>query len=253
MRPTFYVLTRPQKVFVVCTAIFLTALIIAEATAGKFFTAFALPFSVTLFGVTFNEVIMTAGVLAFPITFIVTDVMNEYFGKRGIRFVTILGMAMVVFEFALLQAALAVPTATISPVPDGAFSVVFGTTGRVIIGSLTAYLVGQFVDISLFHWLRKRTQGKHLWLRATGSTFGSQFFDTFIVLSIAFVGQLSFGEIVAITLFNYSYKVLIAIGITPVIYGAHWAIDRYLGEELAEALIDRAEDDGLGIAPLTQG
>src|SRR5690606_14244968 len=118
MRATFYVLTRPQKVFVVCAAVFLTALVIAEATAGKFFTAFTLPFSFRLLGVTFDSVVMTAGVLAFPVTFIVTDVMNEYFGKRGIRFVTLLGMAMVVFEFALLQAALAVPTAPISPVPD---------------------------------------------------------------------------------------------------------------------------------------
>ncbi len=245
---TFYVLTRPQKVFAVCAAIFLTALVIAEATAGKFFTAFHLPFTLNLFGAEFDRVIMTAGVLAFPITFIVTDVMNEYFGKRGIRFVTLLGVAMVVFEFILLQAALAVPTDAISPVPDEAFASVFGTTTRVIFGSLAAYLVGQFADISLFHWLRKRTKGKHLWLRATGSTFGSQFLDTFIVLSVAFAGQLPFAHIAAITLFNYSYKLIIAIVITPGIYLGHWAIDRYLGDETAEALVERAEQDAVGLA-----
>ncbi len=245
---SFYVLTRPQKVFAICAAIFLTALVIAEATAGKFFTAFHLPFTLNLLGVEFDRVIMTAGVIAFPITFIVTDVMNEYFGKRGIRFVTLLGMAMVVFEFLLIQAALAVPTDAISPVPDDAFASVFGTTSRVIFGSLIAYLVGQFADISLFHWLRKLTSGKHLWLRATGSTFGSQFLDTFIVLTVAFAGQLPFAHIVAITLFNYSYKLVIAVIITPLIYAGHWAIDHYLGNEAAEALIDQAEHDRVGLA-----
>lgn len=237
-----YVLQRPQKLYVVCAAVFITALVVAEATASKFFTAFTLPFPVTILGVEFADVVMTAGVIAFPVTFIVTDLMNEYFGKAGIRFVTFVGMAMIVFEFALLQAAMAVPTASISPVPTEAFDLVFGASGRIILGSLTAYLVGQLVDITLFHWLRRLTHGRHLWLRATGSTFGSQFLDTAIVLSVAFAGQLALGEIVAITLFNYAYKFVIAIVITPLIYAAHWVMDRYLGDELAEALVEQAEE-----------
>lgn len=238
-----YVLTRPQKLFVVCAAVFLTALVVAEATASKFFTAFELPFPLRILGMEFNSVIMTAGVIAFPITFIVTDLMNEYFGKKGIRFVTMLGMVMIMFEFALLQIAMAVPTADISPVPEEAFNTVFGASGRIIFGSLVAYLLGQLADISLFHWLRKKTQGKHLWLRATGSTFGSQFLDTFVVLMVAFAGQLSFQEILAITLFNYGYKFIIAIVITPVIYGAHWVMDRYLGAEQAEEMLEQAAAD----------
>jgi uncharacterized integral membrane protein (TIGR00697 family) len=134
-----------------------------------------------------------------------------------------------------------VPTASISPVPEEAFNTVFGASGRIIFGSLIAYLVGQLADISLFHWLRGLTEGRHLWLRATGSTFGSQFLDTLIVLVVAFAGQLSFQEIIAITLFNYGYKFIIAIVITPVIYGAHWVMDRYLGHETAQELIHRAE------------
>lgn len=235
------VLTRPQKVYVVCAAVFLTALVIAEATAGKFFTAFRLPSPLTILGVEFESVVMTAGVIAFPVTFIVTDVMNEYFGKAGIRFVTYAGLAMVVFAFGLLQIALATPTAPISPVPDEAFAAVFGTTSRVIVGSLIAYLVGQLIDIALFHRLRQWTEGRHLWLRATGSTLGSQFIDTFVVLVVAFAGQLALGEIVAITLFNYGYKVAIAIAITPLVYLGHHLIDRYLGDEEAEQLIERAE------------
>src|SRR5690606_34970934 len=153
----------------------------------------------------FDSVIMTAGVISFPLTFIVTDLLNEYYGKSGIRFVTYLGVGAIIFEFVLLQVTMAVPTADISPVPTEAFNLVFGATGRVILGSLTAYLIGQLIDIALFHWLRNRTQGRYLWLRATGSTVGSQFFDTFIVLIVAFAGQLSFQAIVAITLFNYVY------------------------------------------------
>ncbi len=240
MRNSRYELTRPQKLYVVCAAIFITALVIAEATAGKLFTLVDLPFTVKILGADFEQVVMTAGVIAFPITFIITDLLNEYYGVRGIRFVTILGMMMIVFEFAILQVALVAPTSTISPVPDEAFNAVFGTTGRVIIGSITAYIIGQLADISLFHWLRRLTEGRHLWLRATGSTFGSQFLDTFIVLIVAFYGQLSLQEIVAITLFNYGYKFVIAVVITPVIYLAHWVMDAYLGEEAAQELVLQA-------------
>lgn len=245
IRPS-YSLSRPQKLYVVCAAIFVTALVVAEATASKFFTAFALPAPVTILGVEFSAVIMTAGVLSFPITFIVTDLLNEYYGKAGIRFVTLVGMVMIVFEFALLEAAMAVPTASISPVPAEAFDVVFGASGRIILGSLAAYLIGQLADITLFHWLRRLTDGRHLWLRATGSTLGSQFIDTAIVLTVAFAGQLAVGEIVAITLFNYGYKFVIAVAITPLIYAAHWVMDRYLGDELAEAMIERAEVGAAG-------
>jgi uncharacterized integral membrane protein (TIGR00697 family) len=243
MRVTAYTLTRPQKLFVVCTAVFITALVVAEATAGKLFTVLQLPFTLTILGQEFNEVVMTAGVIAFPITFIITDLLNEYYGKPGIRFVTYIGMVMIIFEFGLIQIAMGVPTASISPVPGEAFDTVFGASGRIILGSLVAYVLGQLADITLFHWLRGLTKGKHLWLRATGSTFGSQFIDTFIVLFIAFYGPMTIQTIIAVTLFNYAYKFLVAIVITPVIYGAHWLMDRYLGHETAEALARQAALD----------
>lgn len=235
-----HALSRPQRVYVVCAAVFLTALVIAEATAGKFFTAFRLPFAVSILGERFESVVMTAGVIAFPVTFVATDILNEYFGRPGIRFVTYVGLAMVLFAFGLLQVALAVPTAPASPVPDAAFAAVFGTTTRVIAGSLVAYVVGQLLDIALFHRLRQWTGGRHLWLRATGSTLGSQLVDTLVVLSVAFWGQLSLPTILAITLFNYAYKVAIAVAVTPLVYGAHAAIDRYLGRD-AVRLVEAAE------------
>ena len=237
-----YVLSRPQKLYVICTAVFITALVIAEATASKLFTLFELPFTIRILGEEFDRVTMTAGVIAFPITFIMTDLMNEYFGKKGIQFVTLLGMAMIIFEFALLQVAMVVKTDPISAVPEEAFDAVFGATSWIILGSLVAYLVGQLADISLFHWLRNLTDGRMLWLRATGSTFGSQFLDTFIVLSIAFLptGVMTIQTVIAVTLFNYAYKFIIAILITPVIYGVHWLMDRYLGHETAVEMIETA-------------
>ena len=226
---TAYTLSRPQKLFVVCAAIFLTALVVAEATASKFFTAFDLPFTLTILGQDFQRVTMTAGVIAFPVTFIITDVLNEYYGKRGIRFVTYVGMAMIAFEFVLLWICIEVPVDPASVVSQAAFAEVFGNSTNVIVGSMVAYLLGQLVDISLFHWLRERTQGRFLWLRATGSTFGSQFIDTFVVLFVAFwiPGQMTIQTVIAITLFNYGYKFVIAVAITPVIYAAHYGMDRY--------------------------
>ena len=235
-------LSRPQKLFVVLAAIFLTALVVAEATASKFFSAFTLPFTFSLWGFETTRVVMTTGVIAFPITFIVTDLINEYYGRAGIRFLSYVGAAMIVFEFALVRIGMALPTADGSPVSGEAFDMVFGASQRVIFGSLTAFLLGQLLDIALFFRLRQLTKGRHLWLRATGSTLGSQFFDTAIVLSIAFWGQIPAGQIAAITLFNYGYKLVIAIGITPLIYAGHRLMDRYLGDHLAGTMIDAADD-----------
>jgi uncharacterized integral membrane protein (TIGR00697 family) len=247
-----YVLTRANKLYVVCTGIFLTALVVAEATGAKLFTVAQLPSSISIFGQEFDAIVMTAGVIAFPVTFIITDLLNEYFGKAGITFVTLLGMVMIIFEFILLQAAMAVPASPITGVPEEAFDGVFGASGWIIFGSLTAYLIGQLADISLFHWLRNLTDGKYLWLRATGSTFGSQFIDTFIVLFIAFYlsGKMTLQTVIAVTLFNYGYKFIVAVLITPVIYAAHWWIDRYLAADplnvTPPSSLDRPKNDRVG-------
>jgi queuosine precursor transporter len=217
--------------FTVLSSIFLTALILAETTGGKLIQL-ALGN-----GLIFT---LTMGVIPFPITFIVTDIINEYYGRRGIRFITILGMIMVVFALILLQVEMVIPAAAISPVPDAAFNTVYGVSARIIVGSLTAYIIGQFVDIAVFHAIRARTKGSMLWLRATGSTIVSQLIDSFVVLFIAFYGPLSASQIFGIGLTNYIYKFAIAIAITPVLYLVHGAVDRYLGHELANAMAEEA-------------
>jgi queuosine precursor transporter len=213
------------------SAVFLTALVLAETTGGKL-----LQFSV---GDTLVFT-MTMGVIPFPITFLVTDIINEYYGRNGIRFVTFLGMGMVVMALVILQIDMAIPAAVISPVKDEAFNGVFGVSARIFAGSLIAYVIGQLVDISVFHALRERTGGKMLWLRATGSTVVSQLIDSFVVLTIAFLGTLSMGQILQIGLTNYIYKFLIALSITPFLYLVHVIVDRYLGKELAEQMMREA-------------
>lgn len=221
--------------FTILSAVFLTALILAETTGGKL-----IQFAVGD-GLIFT---LTMGVIPFPVTFIVTDIINEYYGRRGIRFITVLGMVMVLFALILLQVAMAIPAAAISPVSDEAFNSVFGVSTRIIVGSLTAYLIGQFVDIFVFHRLRRLTRGRMLWLRATGSTVVSQFIDSFVVLFIAFLGPLSVGQIFGIGLTNYLYKFGIAVAITPLLYLVHAGVDRYLGHELAAAMAAEAHGPG---------
>lgn len=222
------------SLYATLSGVFLTALVIAETTGGKLIQ----------FAVTEDLVFtMTMGVIPFPITFLVTDIINEYYGRRGIRFVTFLGMGMVVMALIILQIDMAVPAAVISPVSDEAFNAVFGVSARIFVGSLVAYLIGQLVDISVFHALRERTGGKMLWLRATGSTVVSQLIDSFVVLTIAFLGPLTMGQILEIGLTNYIYKFAIAVSITPFLYLVHALVDRYLGEEMAERMMHEAHPD----------
>ncbi|MBL7994032.1 queuosine precursor transporter [bacterium] len=225
-------MSRRQKLYTVLTSIFVTALILAEITGSKLIQS----------RITEDFVFtMTMGVIPFPITFLVTDIVNEYYGKPGIRFVTFLGMFMITFTFAILLIDMSIPAASFSPVTDDAFNSVFGQSNRIILGSITAYLVGQFIDVQVFHYIRKRTHEKMLWLRATGSTFVSQLIDSFVVLFIAFSGKIPYEQILNIGITNYIYKFFIAVALTPLIYLAHHLIDRYLGDE-AHVMMQQAEE-----------
>lgn len=225
-------MARHQKLYVLLASIFLTALIVAEITGSKL-----VQYTLT------DDVVftMTMGVIPFPITFLVTDVINEYFGKPGIRFITVVGMLMIGFMYVVLVIDMAIPAAPISPVTDEAFNAVFGQSTRIILGSITAYLIGQLVDIHVFHRIRRMTGEKLIWLRATASTFVSQFIDSFVVLLIAFSGKIAFGQILNIGLTNYVYKFFIALTLIPFIYLSHYLIDRYLGDE-ARSLVHHAEE-----------
>lgn len=190
----------------------------------------------------------TAGVLLWPVVFIMTDIINEYYGKRGVRLASFLAAGLIAYAFAMIYFAIQLSPANWwteinaeKGVPDmqDAYSVILGQGLWIIGGSLVAFLVGQITDVLVFQYVKKLTGEKALWLRATGSTLVSQLIDSFIVLYIAFVlgpQQWSMSLFLAVGTVNYLYKFVVAVALTPVLYLVHFIIDRWLGEPLAGRL-----------------
>lgn len=238
-----------NKVFILLCGIFITNALIAEMIGVKIFSTEATlgldPANLHLFGfvMDFN---LTAGVVIWPIVFITTDLINEYFGSKGVRHISYLTAGLIAYAFVVIFFTIKLPPASWwldanskdaagnSFNIDFAFGKLFGQGQRIIIGSLTAFLVGQIVDVFVFQKIKHITGGKMLWLRSTGSTLVSQFVDSFVVLYIAFSGTFSNKQILAIGTTNYIYKFIVAIALTPVIYLGHSLIDKYLGKEKAE-------------------
>jgi queuosine precursor transporter len=162
---------------------------------------------------------------------------NEYFGKAGVRRLTLLTAAMIGYSFVVLYLAIGVPAWEQSPVPDHAFRTVFGQSQWIIVGSLAAFLVSQLVDVLVFVAFKSRTGHRMLWLRATGSTLVSQLVDTFVVGSIAFVipGKLTLSAWLPVAAGSYLFKVGVAVVITPLIYIGHGVIDRFLAADVRSA------------------
>jgi queuosine precursor transporter len=243
-------MSRAQRLFVVLCGFFVCNVILAEFIGVKVFAlgptlGFA-PIEWSLLGIQ-GTLDLTAGVMLWPVVFVLTDVINEYFGRRGVRLITWLTSALIVYAFAFAYLAIHLTPAAWWPgvfadagVPDQqrAFAAIFGQGLWAIGGSLTAFLLAQLIDVRIFHAIRHRTGERWLWARATGSTLISQAIDTFVVLYIMFVlgpQQWPMERFLAVASVNYAYKFLIALLMTPVIYLAHRAIDRWLGRE-AEAL-----------------
>ncbi|HXG52144.1 MAG TPA: queuosine precursor transporter [candidate division Zixibacteria bacterium] len=220
--------TRRDLVFLVLAGVFVTNAILGEVTGGKLFTIG--PFTASI------------GVIPWPVVFLTTDLINEYFGREGVKRLTLITIALIVYAFVVLFAAIEVPAAPFSPVTDEQFRAVFGQSLWIIAGSVTAFAVSQLVDVAVFWIVRHRTGGRLLWLRATGSTAISQFIDSFVIIAIAFwlPGKIRTAEFLTVAASNYSYKFLIAVGMTPFIYLGHSLIDRFLGLEEAHRLIERS-------------
>ncbi len=204
-----------QKLFVLLCSIFLTALLIANCVAGKLFTVGGLTMSV--------------GVLPFPITFLLTDIVNEHYGKKGAQFLTFVGMAMMLFANGLIYLAMILPISEISYVTEESFTNVFGLSWRLFLGSLIAYLLGQVSDIQSFALLKRLTGDRWIWLRATGSTALSQVIDTVVVTTMIFADTRSVEEITLLCMTGYGYKMVVAVAISPLLYIAHGLITRTLG------------------------
>lgn len=253
--------SRKTNLFIILGSIFLTNAILAEIIGVKIFSAektFGFePVNWSFFGEYILDFNLTAGAVIWPVVFITTDIINEYFGKKGVKKISFLTAGLITYAFLVISLVTVLTPAEFwldvnSSAPDGsnfdisyAFNTIFRQGLGIILGSLTAFLLGQLIDVYVFQKLREVTGHKMIWLRATGSTLVSQFIDSFVVLVIAFYvfGNWSISQIVAVGLINYVYKFSVAVLLTPLLYLAHSLIDRYLGQELAEEMSNEATND----------
>lgn len=223
---------RRDLVFFILGGFFLTNAIVAELIGGKLF-------SVPAWGLGFlgiDTLVLSIGVIPWPVVFLTTDLVNEYFGKSGVRKLTFLAVGMICYAFAILFLADMVPAWASSPVKDSEFHIVFVQSMWIIGGSITAFLLAQMMDVAIFLAVRERTGPRLLWLRATGSTAVSQLIDTIVILYIAFVipGKLTYSQFWQVAIGNYSFKLMCAVVMTPLIYICHGVIDRFLAAAPSE-------------------
>ncbi|MEP0862641.1 MAG: queuosine precursor transporter [Ignavibacterium sp.] len=246
---------KSNRLFYILGAFFIANAILAEFIGVKIFslekTLGLEPLNLTLFGYENLSFNLTAGVLLWPIVFIMTDIINEYFGRKGVRFLSFTAAGLIAYAYAMVYFSISLIPADfwiIRDTPAGelnmqlAFNTIFGQGLWIIVGSLVAFLIGQLVDVTVFHYFKSITGSSKIWLRATGSTLVSQFIDSFVVLFIAFyIGAgWDLKLVLAIGVVNYIYKFFIAVFLTPLLYVIHFVIDKYLGKELSDKLQSEA-------------
>lgn len=242
---------KSTRLFYILGSFFVANALLAEFIGVKIFSLEATmgvsPANFTILGVENLSFNLTAGVLLWPVVFIMTDIINEYFGKKGVRFLSFTAAALIAYAFFMVYFAIGLTPSDfwverITPRSivnmDMAFDAIFGQGLWIIIGSLVAFLIGQLVDVTVFHYFRAITGSSKIWLRATGSTLVSQFIDSFVVLFIAFyIGAgWDIKLVLAIGFVNYIYKFLVAVLLTPILYLLHFIIDKYLGKEISNKL-----------------
>jgi len=236
---------RRNNLYLILGFFFLTNAIVAEFIGTKIFSLEKSigikPLNLSLLGDTFN-LDMTAGVLLWPFVFILTDIINEYFGPKGVRKLSYITVIMLIYSFIMVRITMGLEGADfwlfssknlgISNMKN-AFNSVFGQGLMIILGSLVAFLIGQIVDAFVFAQIKKKSQDRFIWLRATGSTVISQFIDSYIVLVVAFYlgGNYSLKWVLQVGTINYAYKLLMAVLLLPLLYLIHHVIDKYLGKD----------------------
>ncbi|MGZ4035371.1 MAG: queuosine precursor transporter [Bacteroidia bacterium] len=226
--------SKREMVFIIMAGIFITNAVVAELIGGKL--------------IYMGPFIMSVGIIPWPVVFISTDLINEYYGRVGVRKLSIITASLIAYAFIILYFAIKIPAAKgISTVTDDQFYSVFGQSMWIIVGSLVAFLVSQFVDVSIFWMLRDKTGGKMIWLRSTGSTIISQLIDTFIVGGIGFwlPGKVNTATYLNMSMTGYTVKLLLAVVLTPLIYIGHTAIEKYLGDEQSHNMIRHTAEESL--------
>ena len=249
------------RLFVLLAGFFIANALIAELVGGKIFslekTVGIEPFSFSFFGEQNLGFNLTAGVVLWPIVFIMTDVINEYYGMKSVRILSYLTVGLIAYAFIMIYFSIGLEPNDFWRFESGlldedssrhvsdmalAFNKIMGQGLWIIVGSMVAFLIGQIIDVVIFHKIKTFTGEKMVWLRATGSTLVSQFIDSYVVLIIAFyIGQgFSLKWVLAIGTVNLIYKFVVAILLTPTIYLAHEVLDKYLGKELSDKMKEEA-------------
>jgi uncharacterized integral membrane protein (TIGR00697 family) len=212
--------TRKSTLYLILAGIFITNAVVAELIGGKL--------------IYIGPYVMSVGIIPWPVVFITTDLINEYFGQKGVHKLSIITAGLITYCFVLLYFALGIPAVKGDGlVTDAQFTAVFGQSLWIIVGSIVAFIISQAIDVTIFHFLRNKTGAKMIWLRSTGSTVISQFFDTFIVLGIAFyaTGKMNLHTYLTSAMVGYAVKLVVAIVMTPVIYLGHGLIEKYIHDK----------------------
>ena len=216
----FMLQSKRETVYIILAGIFITNAVVAELIGGKLIQV--------------GPYLMSVGILPWPIVFVTTDLINEYFGEKGVKKLSLITACLIAYTFIIIYAAMQIPAvAGDGLVSDNQFNGVFGQSLWIIVGSITAFMVSQLIDVTIFHFLKNKTGNKMIWLRSTGSTVISQLFDSFIVLGIAFwmTGKMTTEVFIASAFTGYFVKLIIAIALTPLIYLGHSIIEKYLRNE----------------------
>lgn len=204
-----------QRIYMLLGALFITSLVVSNLIFQKFFYWY--PFNIEIFGSKLFEI--SVGILPYPITFLITDLISEIYGKKRANQVVVAGIFASFFSLLIVYMASVVPATTWSPVNNGMFSTVFGNTILAVFASMMAYLLAQFIDIKIYHFWKQLTKGKHLWLRNNFSTFLSQFIDTFTVVGLLCLFHIiEWDKFLGLLISGFLFKVLIAFIDTPFLY-----------------------------------
>ncbi len=217
-----------QRIYLILAALFIASLVVSNLIFQKFFYW-------DFFGIYTFEI--SVGILPYPITFLITDIISEVYGKRKANQVVTAGIFASFFSMLIVFVSGIVPATDWSPINDSLFNKVFGATAIAVLASMMAYLFAQYVDIQIFHFWKRLTKGKHLWLRNNFSTFLSQFIDTFTVLFLlCSFGKIDWELFGALLLSGFLFKVLIAALDTPFLYLAVFALRKRFGLKMGEEI-----------------
>lgn len=213
-----------RKTYIYLAALFISALVVCNLIANKFIEV----------NLGFKTFILSAGVLPYPITFLITDILSEIYGKKKTSRIVWAGFAASIFVLGVLLLAQQFSAIEGSPVDDETYNKVFGNSWRVIFASMTAYLYAQLVDVRIYHFWKRKTQGKHLWLRNNFSTIFSQLVDTTLVVGVLFIGVKPVSDILQFILDGWVFKMGCALIDTPLLYGSTAFIRKKLGLAFGE-------------------